>query len=823
VGSLLRELTDQVRLDLTYAGRTILRSPSFVVAVVALSVAVGLTTAVRGTADWLLRRPPGGVQDPDRLVTFFQSYLDPEYPGRFGISRAQYDELKRVQDGFTEVSAYSKVPGVVSTDFNAEQAVLEFVTSDYFSVLGLRPALGRLIAPEDDVEGAPIVAVLTHRFWQSFFGGDLAVLDRTVRVNGVDVRVVGVLPEEFEGYSLDWNGPTSVVLPMDSGPALGGRNFLFNGTTLRVIGRLAPGIPVEAIPSRADVWLERLPPIPETQLTAFGPTRLNAIPSNRFRLGYDEGAVGRYFVGLIVVCLLVLFAASFNLANVFLGHGVARRREMAMRAAIGASVGRLARQVATEVLLVWVAAVALAAPCAIGAAWLLAPLPGAYLEFAYLVTPLTTAGAADAQMLVAALGLSSLCVVGFGLLPALAGARESPLAVLRNPDGRWTWSGFRITPRQVVLLLQVGLSVTIGIVAGLYARSFAQIADVPEEYAESASLLVARVQRPGQMAAADVEIFYRELTERAGTLPQVVSVAIRSNPPFVIGSNLYGLPQDVTRQTEAATEVVTPRFFETHGVQIVGGREFSELEPEGSVVINQVLAATLWPAGDPVGRTITYGRGEDTSEGQVIGVVAQERCTSPLGDPEPCAWVPLRTSLAGYLSLRTTGDPMALVPDIRAIVRDLSPDAVVSVPTTMDLYLGRLTAAERVSAGASAGLAGFALILVTLGSSSLFLSMVRASLREIAIRMALGASAKTVAARVVGQGLALTVVGIVGGVFAARRLSDVVESQLFQVDAHDPLTYVVVPVLIAAATILSVGYAALVATKTQPMRHLRAN
>jgi putative ABC transport system permease protein len=240
------------------------------------------------------------------------------------------------------------------------------------------------------------------------------------------------------------------------------------------------------------------------------------------------------------------------------------------------------------------------------------------------------------------------------------------------------------------------------------------------------------------------------------------------------------------------------------------------------VVINQVLAGMLWPGEDPIGRTIMDGVGEDVFERQVVGVVGQERCTNLLGDAEPCSWVPLRTAGAAYVRIRTSGDAMAFVPSLRAIVGDLNRDAAVAVPATLQSYLDRLTEAERVSAGASSALAGFALVLVALGSVSLFLSMVNGSRREIAIRLAIGAGNATIATRVLSQGLVLTAVGVVGGLLAARWLADLVGSQLYETEPSDPATYIAVALLISLVAVTSVAYAARVATKTEPMRYLRS-
>jgi putative ABC transport system permease protein len=812
-------LLDQLRLDIAYAGRTLIRSPSFAVAVLSLALGVGATTAIYSNVDWLLHRSPRAVREPDRLVSISQSYRRRPDMGAFGLSRTQVDTLAELQDGFSELAAYSKFAGIVSTDAGAEQVVLEFVQGRYASVLGLRPALGRLITPEDDVEGAPVVAVLAHAFWTSQLGADPAVLERSIRINGVDVRVIGVMPADFEGYDMDFNGPTSVFVPVEAGPALGTRGFL-RATTLRVIGRLRPGLSFEAVARRTDAW-HRMLPLPPTANQVYGPTFLVVEPSGDARIASDVDA-REFLGGLLLVCGLVMLAASCNVANVFLGRTLVRTRELAMRAAIGASRGRLAQQMVVEGVVVAGVAGALAVAFGALVARLIAPLPMTYLDVLFLVSPITTAGAADARMVGMTLGLAVLSVSAFGLLPALTGVLRPPAAAMRNPEAQWSWSGVRVTPRQVVLVLQVAISVCIAVVAGLYARSFAKVASVEPQYTDAASVLVTRIlPRPG-IPPAEGEAFHRRLWSRIEAMPEVVSASIGWNPPYKGGRTIVRVPGDETREVTTGVTAVAPRFFETLGIPTIAGREFVDPEEDANVLlINQTLATILWPNEDPIGRVVIYGSGTGTAR-RVVGVVADEHCNELLGEPAPCAWQPFPPGTSGFARIRTRGEPMALVPALRAAVRELDRDAAVAMPSTLQAHVDRLTGSQRTAAAASMALAGFALVLVGLGCVSLFLSMVNASLREIAIRMALGAAGSRLTARIVLRGMVLTATGVALGLALASIVTRRLPVELYHVAAGDPLVYVAMPLLVFAVGLTSVGHTARVATRTEPGKHLQA-
>jgi putative ABC transport system permease protein len=810
-------LADDLRRDVAYAGRTLLRAPGFAVCALSLALAVGATAAVLSTVDWLLHRSAGGVQEPDRV--FAIQVGDAERPelGAFGLSFPQYLALRDVQDAFEDIAAYAKLVGVMSSESGADQVVYEYVSGSYFPLLGLRPALGRLLERDDDVEGAPPVAVLSHAFWRSRFGGDPAVLERPVRLNGQWARVIGVAPEDFEGYNMDWNGPTSVWVPVHAGPALGvGGLPTSTGSFFRLLGRLRPELSADTdlLRERAQVWLPELPPL---TATAFRATTLLITESREMRIA-RRPAAARFLGALTVVSTLILLAACFNVANFFLGRALARRRELAIREALGASLPRLLRQLGTEAAALGIAAATLGVAGGVALAHLLATFPSIYLGLPTTAIPLSTAGAVDGRLVGVVLVLCFGAALAFGFLPALLSFR-APMSALKNATPQWTWSRVRVTPRQAVLVLQVALSVVLAVTAGLYARSFARVAGADPGLVDPASILVAKVL-PRGISAEDGNAFHDALMERLNAMPEVESATIGMNAPFMGGLGSFSLPgsEEVVR---AGSTRVGPGFFSTEGVPMLAGREFrasGEDQPEGAV-INHVLAAALWPDADPVGRTLVHSGVERT----VLGVAAMDRCNNLLDEPEPCSWALFaRGTTSGYLRIRTRVDPLDLVPLLRALVRELNPDVAIAEETAMDAYVARTTAAQRGSALASLGLALFGIVLLAVGCASLFLTMVKDSVREIAIRMALGATHGRLSARILRQGLVLIGAGAVAGAGAARMLAGRIADHLYELQPTDPVTFVAAPLLIALVGAAAVGYAALVATRTLPAEHLQA-
>jgi predicted permease len=800
--------------ELRFAVRTLrLRKWSTGLAVLTAGVAIGATTAVYSTVDWLLNRPPGAVIEPHRLVTLRTT--DGQSDLTFAFT--QYEAIRRVQDVFSDLSAYAKIPGVYSTDTRSDQVIYEFVTGNYFPMLGVRPAHGRTMMPDDDVPGAVPVVLLSYRFWQARFAGDTGVVDRSITLNGHRCRVIGVLPREFEGYSLDWNGPTSVWLPAQSFAPLFASNMLTRigqgGIFFPLIGRLRPGVSLENAQRRAQSWVPLLTGNTSDRYKPNG-ILLRLSTDTRISARWARDATRSFFGVLLAVCALVLLAACFNIANFLIGRAVARRGEIALRTALGASRWRVARPLLLEAGLIGLAAAGVGIVVAVLLIRMSAAMPRIFFR-----VPVTTEAVIDTRMVTVAIGLGLLSALVFGLIPAVLASIRNPLADLKNPKPGWTWSGIRVSTRQVLLVLQVALSVVLASAAGLYAHSFAKIAALDSGYAAPGQVLVARVV-PRALTAEQGALFYGQFLPGLNAMSGVVSASIGWNPPYYIGRNFFSVPGMDAAPIEAGATAAAPRFFQTLGIRLAAGREFdgSPEELKTGVVINQILAERLWPGQSAVGQRVLYGQELRT----VTGVVTEQRCRDLLGPPEPCSYRPFPTNSPGYLRVRVQGDPMAFVPRLRAFIHEIHPEVALAEERTLDAHVRDLTAAQRMSAGATMALALLGIALLAAGCVSLFVSMVRDSVREIAIRMALGASHSHLIRRIVFQGLAIASVGIAAGLLATRLVAARIADQLYEVSAGDPLTWVLAPAVVGLVSLASVYAAALLASRTDPARLLRA-
>jgi predicted permease len=812
----LLALVDDVSADVRYAARTLLRAPEFLVAVVSLGLAVGATSAVYGTADWLLNRSPTGVVEPERLLGMRQTERGREGDDRAerSFSMPQYEALRDVQDAFSEVAAYGKLPMIVGGEGWQQRLVLQFVTGTYFPLLGVQPHIGRSITPDDDVWGAAPAVVLSHALWQSHFGGDPEVVGSLVRIQSGEGRVVGVLPPGYEDYSLDWNAPADLWLPMRGASAIGMEIMLTSPVTFfPILGRLLPDVSPQTARERAQRWVQALPPVRAT-------LDLNAIavrPERELRISRRDEAEA--FLGaLLVVCALILGAASFNVGNFFLGRAARRRREVALRSALGADRLRMLRQLLTEASLMAVATgiAAMALGTAVGS--LLAGLPSVYLRMPTQSEALTTVGALDGRMLAIAVALGAVSSLLLAVVPMLSTFGD-PVAALRGSGSKWGWGRFRPTARQVVLAAQVGLAVVLSITAALYAQGFRHALVADPEYADPPTLLMTRIE-PARERRGDYTQFYEQLLRRLDEEPWVASAALSYNRPYAGGIGRAGLPDDPDGGVDIDAASARPGLFTALGVPIVAGRDFEERDmAEPVAVINQTLARRLWPGLDAVGRTFDFSG----VVVRVIGVVDRERCADLLAAADACAWRPIANVGGTHtVNIRTVGAAAGAMPRMRELVAELGSDMAIVELQTLETFLETRIRAERAAALGSTALALFGVVLLVIGCVSLFLSMVRDSLREISIRMALGATGARVSLTIARHGMLIAALGAAVGVVVAAQVTNRLADQFYGLEALHLPTFALVPLLMLFVALASVGWSARVATKTDPAEHLHS-
>jgi hypothetical protein len=436
-------------------------------------------------------------------------------------------------------------------------------------------------------------------------------------------------------------------------------------------------------------------------------------------------------------------------------------------------------------------------------------------------TPVASASAIDGQLVAIVALVGAFSAAGIGLAPALFVSFRSPISHPAGFKPFWSWSGFRISARQVLLAVQVALATVLALTAGLLLHSLARIAAVASDHSEPARVLTGRVtaiavpvdQRPA---------FFDSLLRGLNTLPGAESASFSANRLFEIGSAPVSLPGSDHGEIPTGVGFSAAGFFATVGIPLVAGREFdgSDDDQRHGLVINRVLADRVWPGDSAIGRQVPL-LGEART---VTGVITESRCRSLLGPSEPCAYLPfVPTFSGGIVHVRAQGDPMTLVQPVRDLLRELNPHVALTDVRTLDGQIRYITAAQRLSAFLSAALAAIGILLLAAGCVSLFVSMVRDSARELAIRLAVGASMGTVTRRVLLQGLALVAAGLAMGSIAGRFVAVRLAEQLHEVAPSDPLTWTLVPVLVATVSLLSVYWAGRLAARTDPAQLLRAD
>jgi predicted permease len=814
-------IIETVLQDAKYGLRLLAKTPGFtLVAVLSLAIGIGAAAAVYSTVDWLLNRPAGGVVDSGRLVSV-QSF-DSGKPAfePLAFSYGQYEDLRTLRTPFTGMAAYFKIQPVVSDGETADQAVANLVTGNYFSLLGVPAALGRILGPEDDVQGGPLVAMISYDYWQQRFGGDPQVLGRSIRLNGHTAGIIGVVSREFEGYSLDWSGSADLWLPLHSAPAFDLGSLLKTDTAaFPIIARLAKGETLAGAKAQAENWVPRLRPF---KSPAYRLTDIIVRPGREMRV-MNRDSAHTFFVWAMSLCGLILFASCFNTANFLLDQAMSRRGELAMRMALGATPQRLSQQVLVEAGLIGVAAAGAGALIAVGAAKLLAALPWLYLDVTVASgKTLSTAGAIDIRMAGFAVALGLASTLSFGLLPSLLVSFRNPAAGLKSARPLWRSRSARISPRQMLLVLQIGVAVALIAAAGLYLRSFANIAAVEDRYTDADSLVLTRFWTTA-IPAENRPAFYGNLLQRLEAMAQVESVSFTWNPPLRIGfGSIAQLPERPDSEVQVAMTAASPSFFATQGIPMAAGREFdgSESDLRNGIIVNRVLAEKLWPDQDAVGRTLAYAGKERI----VTGVTTEDRCRSLLGDPSPCLWIPFSPAEAGgYMLVRTRGAAAGFIPALHSVIDRLNPEVALVSPQTFASYLRRLTGPQRTAIFLSTGLALVSIGLLLMGSISLFLSTVRNGAREIATRSALGETEGRLAIRIVAGGMSLTALGILLGIAAALVFAPRIAGQLYETKATDLPTFAGAALLVAGVGLVASYWSAVKARKIERAQVLKAH
>jgi predicted permease len=692
-------------------------------------------------------------------------------------------------------------------------------TANYFDLLRAHPILGRGFLPEEEFRGGGgAVAVISESMWRTRFASDRSIIGRPIQINRHLFTIVGVAPPDFQGCKTGLRADVWIPLGMD--PVIWGPNRPEDRGAfwLNVLGKLKPGVDRRQAEGELNLLMQEV--IETTRNVDRGPSQITLDPLWRSPFGANVYLYKTLPLLLALAAALLLLACA-NVANLLLVRSVARRREIALRLALGASRWRLIRQLLVETLLLALAGGALALMFTTWTAGTLAAfIPSSSLH-------LTLNGHTDGTVLLVTMALSILCALVFGILPALRTSSLAPMAVLKEEAGNVMGGQRKSQLSNALVMVQIALSVLLLICAGLFTRSLRKAQHLDPGFDPDHVLLASYDLGPMGYSSSRGIAFHQQLLARLSALPGVESVNLADFSPlnFTLHSD-YIYPQGYVPQPHESMEIsrayVSPNYFQTMRTPLAAGREFTEEDGEKSqfvAVVNQEFADRYWPGEDAIGKRIS----NDGVWFNVVGVAHNGKYRRLVYAPEPVLFLPLWRVYQNQVIIhaRVSGDPVAYAPAVERTVHELNPDLPVFDVTTLrsSMQLGSIF--ERL-AGTFAGAFGFlALILAAVGIYGVIAYTTRQRTREIAIRMALGAQRAEIFRQVLGRGVVLTLTGLAAGIALSLALTRYLESVLFGVTATDALTYAMVAVLLSLVSLVACYIPARRATKVDPMVALR--
>ncbi|MHB1168173.1 MAG: ABC transporter permease [Longimicrobiales bacterium] len=809
--------------DVRYALRSLRRSPGFAfVTILTLALGIGANSAIFSVLNGVVLRPlPYG--EPDRLVRIATKFPTLGFD-KFWVSPPEFMELQERNRSFIAVGGYRTGEASVGGDDAPLRTTSAIATHELFDVLGVAPLRGRAFDAQEDAPNSEPVAVVSWELWQRAFGGAEDIVGRTIRVNGAETRVTGVMPPGFDVAD------AGVELWLPAG--LDRANRENRGSHfLDVVARLRPGVTL----TQAEADLQRMVAEWET----LNPSGHTPAPDNHpvFLTSLHEDVVGNVRPALVLLLGavgFVLLIACANVANLLLARAETRQREIAVRAAIGAGRGRLLRQFLTE----GVVLALLGGTLGLLLGWL-----GVKLLLATNPEAIPRAGAIgiDGRVLLFTIVVALVTGVIFGLAPTMNLGNRIANRALRDGSGRSTAGSFRQQVRRALVVSEVALAVMLVVGAGLMLRSFAALQRVDPGF-RADGLLSFQLYLPpaGYSDAPAQDAFYDRLLPELRALPGVVAVSTMSGlpPQRDVNANdteFEGLPdtEDAPAQNVDYYQFTSLDYLETMGVAVVAGRGFEPSDEAGGgvVLINERLAGVFYPGEYPIGRRIRPFGDDSLPWFTIIGVVrdVKQGGIAEQTGTELYFFYPQAASTFGFaprtmnVVLRTTREPLALAGDVRAVVRAADQTLPVANLATMSDVLHASMAQPRFLTLLLGIFAVVALALAAIGTYGVMSYSVEERRQEFGIRMALGAHASDVLGMVLRQGLIVAGIGLLLGVVGAIALTRLLQSLLFEVSTTDATTFLTAPVLLGLVALLACTVPALRATRVDPARVLKSD
>ncbi|MFY9822254.1 MAG: ABC transporter permease [Thermoanaerobaculia bacterium] len=798
--------------DLRFALRVLLKSPGFaVVAVLCLAIGIGANTTIFSVVNAVLLRP-FPFADPDRIVAIheFQPKGDAD---RAGLSWLDYQDLQEQNASFVQTAAYTNRSITFSGAEEPERVTGASISASLFPLLGVKPALGRWFREDEDQPGAPGAVLLSDELWRRRFNGDPAIVGKSILVNAAAHTVVGIMPPRFQfpEKQLAWLPLASFV----HGNPRGERN-------LAVFARLKPGVSVEAARTEAASFVERL--------AAQNPDSHKGWSGKVVSLREDFS--GRELKLIIltmmgaVICVLLI--ACSNVANLLLARATVRQREIAVRAAFGAGRVRLLRQLLTESVVIGLLGGGLGIFFAVwGLRWMELSIPADnrppyWIQFTI-----------DGPVLLYTLAIALLTGFLFGLAPALQ-ALKADLHDTLKEGGRGAGGSVRRNwLRSVLVVIQVALSLVLLVGASLFVRSFLKLQE-EKGGLRTGHVMTMRVYLPAGRFEKDEDMTrqVRDLVRRLETVPGVEAVSASNNVPLSGGGDggqILVEGQDFPQGEEPSIfyEGVAPHLFQALDLKLTSGRTFTEAEGyalSGVAVVNKTLAEKLWPKQDALGRRFRLKGNKNGDWLRVIGVAPDFKNNGVNEKIQPAAYLPYAYSAARNtgLTIRTRVDPLQVVAPARAQIRASDPNLPVFEVFTLEQVRQKAYWEYRLFGGMFTVFGMLALFLAAIGVYGVLSYSVSQRVREIGVRVALGAQGGDVLRLVIRQGLVLALIGIGSGLLLSLGANRVVASVLFDTSPADPVSFAAISALLAAVAALASYLPAQRALEVDPLESLRS-
>jgi putative ABC transport system permease protein len=805
--------------DVRYGARVLLKSPGFAAAAVFVTaLGIGANTAIFSVVNAVLLRPLP-YREPQRLVLLHENLPRLGW-SLLNISPAEYLDYKEQNRSLSDIAAFEGLSLNLTGQGEPVRVEAERVSPNLFALLGVTPARGRAFATGEDRPGAGRVAVLSQGLWQRQFGADPSVVGRTVRLDEQPYTVVGVMPADFQfPYAkTSFIAPAELWVPLeidDAERANRAASFDYG-----VVGRLKPGLTL----AEAQADIERVAADSQRQHPEIyqGDAQVSATV-----VGFEQETVRGVRPLLLIlagVVGLVLLIACANVASLMLARATARRREIAVRRALGAGTLRLARQLLTESVMLSGAG---GAAGLLLAAWLIDLIK----KFGPADVPRLHEAGLNTQALVFTALVSLAAGLLFGLAPALHGSRLDLSHTLKETEGRAGRGREGKRLRSLLVVFETAAALVLLVGAGLLVNSLVRLLRVSPGF-DPEGVAVARTTLPGARypKAEQNKEAYRRIMERVAALPGVRAVAVASNLPLAdrrnIGFRVEGAPESA--ENTAYNAIVSEDYFRAMSIPVLRGRAFDEGDRTGAtpvVVVSETFARRFWPGGDAIGKRVAWGGWQGADWLTVVGVVADVKDTTLDAGVEPAIYMPIfqlpRARENVVLLARTSGDAKELAAGLRREIRAVDEELPVYDARPMTELVAASVAQRRFSTWALVGFAAAALLLAAVGLYGVVSYSVTQRTQEIGVRMALGARAGDVFRLVVGQGLTLVGAGVALGLCASLALTRVLAGLLYGVSAADPLTFAGVSLLLLAVAFVACLLPARRAAKVDPMVALR--